>query len=206
MRSSIYINSVFINCPFDTDYGALLEALIFAVYDCGFIARCSLETVDSGEVRINKIVKLIAKCKYGIHDISRTELDTRSKLPRFNMPLELGLFLGACAFGNGKQKKKVCLVLDKSRYRFQKFCSDISGQDISAHKGRPAKAIILVRDWLRSHTKDKIPTGQLIVRRYAQFRKSMPEMCRALKLDHRSIGYSDYITLVNLWLKENKSF
>jgi len=32
------------------------------------------------------------------HDISRTELNEHS-LPRFNMPLELGLFLGASRFG-----------------------------------------------------------------------------------------------------------
>src|SRR5262249_5963635 len=30
-------------------------------------------------------------CKYGIHDISRTEVTSASGLPRFNMPLELGV-------------------------------------------------------------------------------------------------------------------
>jgi hypothetical protein len=45
-----------------------------------------------------RIFKLIEGCQFGIHDISRTELDTDSQLPRFNMPLELGMFLGAQRF------------------------------------------------------------------------------------------------------------
>lgn len=54
-----------------------------------------LEINDAGDQRIDKINNIIKECKIGIHDISRTELDDHSNLPRFNMPLELGLFLGA---------------------------------------------------------------------------------------------------------------
>jgi hypothetical protein len=60
-----------------------------AVHDCGFVARCTLEGSDSGEARIDKIPAIIAKCKFGVHDISHTELSKNIKLPRFNMPLEL---------------------------------------------------------------------------------------------------------------------
>jgi hypothetical protein len=37
---------------------------------------------------------MIAECDFSIHDISRVELDDHSRLPRFNMPLELGADLG----------------------------------------------------------------------------------------------------------------
>jgi len=74
------------------------------------IARCALEADDSGDVRIEKILAIIDQCKLGIHDISRTELNEHS-LPRFNMPLELGLFLGASRFGQGKTKK-ITLIVD----------------------------------------------------------------------------------------------
>jgi transcription initiation factor TFIIIB Brf1 subunit/transcription initiation factor TFIIB len=57
-----------------------------------------LEVSDASQVRIEKIAGIIAACKFGIHDISRTELDPTTHLPRFNMPLELGLFLGREAF------------------------------------------------------------------------------------------------------------
>lgn len=89
-----------------------MEALVFAIHDCGYIARSALEAEDSAEVRMDKIAKIIKDCRYGIHDISRTEVAADTGLPRFNMPLELGL------------------ILDRARYRYQQFCSDIAGQDI----------------------------------------------------------------------------
>ena len=126
-----YANSVFINCPFDAAHRTLHYALVFAVYDCGSIPRSAQEVVDAVEVRIDKILRLIRESKFGIHDISLTEADTRTGLPRFNMPLELGLFLGAKAFGRGKQRQKGTLVLERRRYLYQRYCSDIAGQDIS---------------------------------------------------------------------------
>jgi hypothetical protein len=203
MPAPRYEESVFINCPFDTKYGALLDALVFAVHDCGFVARCAQEIRDTGQVRIDKIVKLVEQCKFGIHDISRTEPDRQSGLPRFNMPLELGIFLGAKAFGDRRQKQKVCLVLDKEPYRYQKFCSDIAGQDPSAHNNDPAAAITVVRDWLRTHTRFIIPSGSKIVERYAQFRKALPAMCKKVDLEPGKLIFNDYTTLVVEWLKEN---
>ena len=198
-----YEESVFINCPFDTKYGALLDALVFAVHDCGFVARCAQEIRDTGQVRIEKIVKLVEQCKFGIHDISRTEPDRQSGLPRFNMPLELGIFLGAKAFGNRRQKQKVCLVLDTEQYRYQKFCSDIAGQDPSAHNNDPGAAVIVVRDWLRTHTRFVIPNGSKIVERYAQFRNALPAMCKKADLEPGKLIFNDYTALVVEWLKEN---
>jgi hypothetical protein len=45
---------VFINCPFDTGYQPIFSAIVFAVFDLGFVARCSLEDDDAGEVRLRK--------------------------------------------------------------------------------------------------------------------------------------------------------
>jgi hypothetical protein len=109
-----------------------------------------LEIYNSGQVRIEKIFKLIENCQFDIHDISRTELDVESKLPRFNMPLELGMFLGAQRFGAGRHKNKNCLILDREPYRYQQFLSDISGQDIAAHGGDATALIAKVRDWLNT--------------------------------------------------------
>src|SRR5437764_6982536 len=103
MPAADYDLNVFVNCPFDDSYRAIFEALIFAIHDCGYIARCALEVSDASEVRIEKIAKIIAACRFGIHDISRTDLDNTTALPRFNMPLELGIFLGAKRFGRAEQ-------------------------------------------------------------------------------------------------------
>ena len=86
--------NVFINCPFDDTYLPLFRTIIFTVHDMGFRARCALEASNAGNVRIDKIQNIIAECKYSIHDLSRTQLDRRHRLPRFNMPLELGIDLG----------------------------------------------------------------------------------------------------------------
>jgi len=123
-----YDRSVFINCPFDSRYLPLLHAVTFAVLDCGFFARSALEVEDGGEVRIRKLMRIIRESRYGIHDISRVQLDSRNRLPRFNMPLELGLFLGAQEFGAREQRTKRSLILDRDRYRYQRFCSTSRGR------------------------------------------------------------------------------
>lgn len=130
-----YEHCVFVNCPLDETYRPIFESIVFAIHSCGYVARCALEVDDGSEVRIEKIAKIIAECRFGVHDISRTEPDSETGLPRFNMPLELGMFLGAKRYGRAKQKQKTCLILDLDRYRFQKFISDIAGQDIAAHGG-----------------------------------------------------------------------
>lgn len=199
-----YTESVFINCPFDTDYGALLDAIVFAVHDCGFVARCALELQDTGEVRITRLLALIGACRFGIHDISRTELDAVNHLPRFNMPLELGLFLGAKNFGPARQQTKVCLVLDTEKYRYQKFCSDIAGRDPAAHGGDPAAAITVVRNWLRPHATGAIPGGARIVERYAAFRTALPAMIAEAELDPLPLPFPDYAGLVTAWLQASR--
>lgn len=109
--------SVFINCPFDNSYDLIFQALIFTVFHCGCVARSALEESNAGEPRFEKIVRLIRDAQFGIHDISRTELDEETGLPRFNMPLELGLFLGAMRFERGRRHKKLCLIIDTEPYR-----------------------------------------------------------------------------------------
>jgi hypothetical protein len=193
--------SVFINCPFDDAYRPLFEATVFTVAHCGFAPRCALETVDAAGTRIDRIMDLIGKCPLGIHDISRTESEPVSGLPRFNMPFELGLFLGARRFGNRQQKAKNCLILDTERYRYQKFLSDIAGQDIDAHGNDPAKAITKVRDFLRTHSGGRrLPGGAVIKRDFAQFEIRKPVICAALELDPGELTFVDFAYLVAHYL------
>ena len=204
MRSE-YELSVFINCPFDAAYRKLFHAIIFTAHDCGYIARSALELTDTSQVRVNKILKIISQCRIGIHDISRTELDAKSKLPRFNMPLELGMFLGAKEYGNKTQRRKICLVLDRSRDRYQRFCSDIAGQDIAAHDRKIPIAINAVRDFLRSAAPSNvlIPGARRIEQRYATFCAALPAFCRALGQSKDKLTFRDYTTFVARWLKHH---
>ena len=175
------------------------------MFDCNFRARCALEDQDCGDVRLDKILRIIKQCKYGIHDISRTELCKQNKLPRFNMPLELGLFLGAKRFGSNPQNKKVCLIMDKHKYRYQKFISDLAGQDILSHDNEPKKAIELITNWLRNTSGliKIIPSGKKIHQRYQAFEKKLPKLCKTFKMNKKDIGFIDYSNLVSEWIKQN---
>ncbi len=112
-------HNVFINCPFSDDFRPLFEGIVFAVVDCGFQPRCALEADDGGEVRVDKIARIIRECRFGVHDISVMEVDSGAGLARLNMAFELGLFLGARRFGGPKVRDKIALILDRDRYRYQ---------------------------------------------------------------------------------------
>jgi hypothetical protein len=200
-----YDRNVFINCPFDDQYQPLLHAIVFAVLDCGFFARSALEVDDGGEVRIHKIKQIIRECRIGIHDISRVELDPVNGLPRCNMPLELGLFLGAQAFGSGKQREKRALILDSERWRYQTFCSDIAGQDIRAHGNDPARAIAAVRAMLATASGGiaRIPGPATIFERYVSFNAELPALCRALFVRPSDLQFVELRSLMAAWLQRH---
>jgi hypothetical protein len=197
-----YATSVFINCPFDGLYKPLFEATLFAVIDCGFLPRCALEIDDGSQVRMEKIFDMVAACRFGVHDISRIGLDPANGLPRFNMPFELGIFLGAKRYGGREQKKKVGLILDRERFRYQAFLSDIAGQDIREHGDDPTRMISIIRNWLRSASgRADIPGGSTIQARYHLFRENLPSLCRQLKAREDELTFTDYIWLVTEWLR-----
>ena len=200
-----YDTSVFINCPFDPAYRPLFEAVVFATFNCGFIPRCTLEVEDSSQVRIEKIVTLIGQSRLAIHDISRTELDGTFGLPRFNMPLELGIFLGAKAFGSRTQRRKAALVLDVDRYRYQKYISDLAGQDIRAHAENPETVIHQVRDFLSAHSPPGIvlPGGASLVDRYRTFQEALEHNRRALRIHAEDLTFRDFLTLTVSWVDAN---
>lgn len=204
MQSKDYASNVFINCPFDGLYVELRNAMIFAIFDCGFIPRCALEEDNGGHVRFDKIKRLIFDSKFGIHDISRTEVDKDSNLPRFNMPLELGVFIGASRYGDTKQKNKNILILDRDPYRYQAFISDIAGQDIRSHNGEQTQLISHVRNWLNTESRRKtIPGGIDIHGRYLRFTNDLPIICKNLNLAVNEVTYNDYCNFVSDWLKLN---
>ena len=66
---------VFVNCPFDVEFDDKFKAMIFAISACGFKVRCAREMDDAGEVRLEKLYAIIGQSRFGIHDLSRVELD-----------------------------------------------------------------------------------------------------------------------------------
>jgi hypothetical protein len=120
------------------------------------------------------------------------------------MPFELGLFLGARRFGAKRQRDKQCLVLEAERYRYQKYLSDIAGQDIRQHDNEPAKAVGAVRDWLaasRSKSARPLPGATAIMRHYEEFRANLPAMLRAADLEPAELGFFDRANLMAQFLE-----
>ncbi len=199
-----YDRNVFINCPFDAAYAPIFEAIVFAVKDAGFEPRSALERLDSSQMRLHKIVQLIRNSRYSIHDLSRTELDATTALPRFNMPLELGIDLGCKAFSRVHARKSL-LIFDSEQYRFQKYLSDIGGQDIHRHGNHAKSAVARVRDWLRAESGlTTIPGGGAIYERYLQFRRDLPALCTRMRLDLEELAFADLIAMMSLWLERHR--
>jgi hypothetical protein len=122
------------------------------------------------------------------------------------MPLELGMYLGARRYGDKKQKIKTCLVLDRERYRYQIYISDIAGQDIRNHNNDPYEIINIVRNWLRNQSgRTTIIGGAEIRTRYNIFIDDLPRLCDALHLTVDELIFNDYKTIIEEWLIENYS-
>ena len=196
--------SVFINCPFDDKYRPLFRAMVFTTIVCGYTPRCALDATDGGEVRLSKIAKLIEACDWAIHDISRVEV-VAGDLPRFNMPLELGVHLGAKLFGDMRQRRKRALILDADKHRYDQILSDISGQDIESHAGNIDDMIGCVRNWLSEHRPDNTPPLRgvaVLQREFARFKTEVVALLKTAELDKLSrLTHSDYVFAVRLWLE-----
>jgi len=198
-----YNSSVFINCPFDPEYQPLFRALVFTIQACGFYARCALEVDDSGETRAEKLIRLIRGSRYGIHDISRTEVNAH-QLPRFNMPYEFGVFVGLKHSAEPSQRKKVVLVLDREPHRYHEFLSDIAGQDIRSHGSEPAELIRQVRHWLQSQVERDLSGAGQLVTNYQLFISEVPRTLAKLGKSVEDLNnYRDFHWLVADWLATN---
>ncbi|WP_309730742.1 hypothetical protein [Sphingomonas sp. SORGH_AS_0438] len=184
---------MFINCPFDLEYKPIFNAMVYTVVRSGYRARCALETDDAAENRLGKIIKIIGECRYGIHDISRTEAGGDPPLPRFNMPLELGLWLGAHHLGRPDQAGKKCIVFDREQYRYLRYISDIGGQDIHSHDGNIDKLISELAAWLR-HLPGGVHAGggQAILREYRAFEELLPLLSAQKDMTPEELLFADF--------------
>jgi hypothetical protein len=199
-----FSRNVFINCAFDAQFQPIFHAIVFAVVRSGFRARCALETEDAAENRFAKIQNIVEQCRYGIHDLSRTESGGNPPLPRFNMPLELGLFFGAKRYGDDEQRRKRVLILDTEQYRYQRFISDIAGQDIRAHESDPARAIEMVATWLRTQSRSaSVPGGRRIAQEFAEFQSHLPAILETRQLVEAEVSFGDYVTITTEWIAES---
>ncbi len=68
--------------------------------------------------RLDSIIKLIEQSEYSVHDLSCIE--SSRGVPRFNMPVELGLALYRTRSANGKHQ---VFIFESKRFRTQRSTS-----------------------------------------------------------------------------------
>jgi hypothetical protein len=133
---------VFINIRFDRRGEWLYLALIAGIVGVGLNPRSVVEVPRTRD-RLQRVFNLIRSCPYSIHDLSCVDLSGtgRFRVPRFNMPFELGL-----AVAWGLQRKHEWAVFECVSYRLTRSLSDLNGYDQYTHRGLPEGVLEVVAD------------------------------------------------------------
>jgi hypothetical protein len=200
-----YDLNVFINCPFDDSYEPLFRAMVFTIFSSGFIPHCA-KGESNQNLRFQRIIELVGECRYGLHDLSRIEL---GQLPRNNMPLELGVFIGCQRFGASFDYEKEYLILDSDAHRYNQHTSDVKADDAEYHHNEPTQIIERVRNWLANRPyRDRsqpIPGADWLIERYERFLTEAPFLCEELFLSFERLLFPEYSTIVTDWLLKQQA-
>lgn len=113
------IESVFLNIPYDEAFERLYIAYIVGLTQLGLRINAALAVPNQG--RLDTIIKLNEQSEYTVHHLSCIE--SSRGVPRFNMPVELGLALYPSRSANGKHQ---VFIFESKRFRTQRSTSDVS--------------------------------------------------------------------------------
>ena len=126
--------------------------------------------LDGNQIRI---LKLIQECAYSIHDLSRVELDAKApRVPRFNMPFELGLAVAQ----NVRNRQETWYVCETVPHRVGKSLSDLNGTDVRIHGGTVRGVFGALCDVFVRKTRQ--PSVQEMYRIYLALRRNLPTIMR----------------------------
>ena len=167
MASRKRIDSVFLNIPYDKEFENLYVAYIVGLTQLGLRVNVTLAVPNQG--RLETIIALIGKSNFSIHDLSRIE--TSKGIPRFNMPVELGLALYRSHATRGRHQ---VYVFESKPYRAQKSTSDINGIDPQIHRDTPKGVMAGLRNILRQP--GDVTTVPEMLSSYRAARRKLPEL------------------------------
>jgi hypothetical protein len=91
---------------------------------------------------LDRILELLAACRYSFHDLSRVQLSGGA--PRFNMPFEVGVAVATARWRPAHQ----WFLLEARPYRIQHTLSDLGGTDAYIHGDGPRRLLIALTDAL----------------------------------------------------------
>jgi hypothetical protein len=169
MASRKRTDSVFLNIPYDKEFEDLYVAYIVGLTQLGLRVNATLAVPNQG--RLETIIRLIGKSNVSIHDLSRDRLS--KGIPRFNMPLELGLALYRSHATKGRHR---VYVFESKPYRAQKSTSDINGIDPQIHHGTAKGVMAGLRNILRQP--GDVTTAPEMLRSYRAVSRKLLELKR----------------------------
>jgi hypothetical protein len=197
--------NVFINCPFDRRYDYFLRPILFTIVYFGFTPQIASQTTDSGEQRINKILSLILKSRYSVHDLSRIRSQRRGEFFRLNMPFELGIDYGCRRISSGYLRKKRFLVLGANPHDYKQALSDLGGVDAKSHRNDPQQAVLVLRNWFVEIVHlNKAPCASWIWEKFLDFSEyyyAERKKDGFSKQDLNTMPVREYIASIRHWLK-----
>lgn len=167
MRRRRHIESVFLNIPYDRRFEDLYLAYIVGLTQLGLRVNAAVGVPNQG--RLETIIGLIEESDFSIHDLSRIELS--KGIPRFNMPLELGLALYRSRVTRGRHR---VYVFERKAYRAQRSTSDINVIDPKIHNGTAKGVMAGLRNIFRQPG-DVTTVPEMLIS-YRAVRKRLPQL------------------------------
>ena len=131
-QDSVGPDEVFLNVPYDAAFERLFLAYFMGIAAFHLTPRTTIE-IPAARRRLDRIQTLLHQCRFSVHDISRVQSSrTQPRVPRFNMPFELGLAVIWSTMNPGRHSWFAC---DSERHRGLRSISDLTGTDINIHDG-----------------------------------------------------------------------
>lgn len=163
------INSVFLNIPYDTPFENLYLAYIVGLTQLGLRIKAALAVPNQG--RLNTIIDLIEGSDFSVHDLCRIEVSRG--VPRFNMPVELGLALYRSHATRGRHR---VFIFESRANRAQRSTSDVNGIDPQIHNGTPTGLMHALRNIFRQP--GDVTTVPEMLTSYRAVKQKLPQLRR----------------------------
>ena len=135
----------------------------------GLRVHAALAVPNQG--RLETIIELMEESKFSIHDLSRVEVSRG--VPRFNMPVELGLALYRSHTTKGKHR---VFIFETKAHRAQRSTSDVNGIDPQIHRGTPRGLMSALRNIFRQPG-DATTVPEMLAS-YRAVKRKLPELRR----------------------------
>ena len=174
------LSSIFINAPYGPEYEGLFLAYLVGSVSLGLTPRAAMETYDTSASRLMRIAHLIQGCRYSVHDLSVVSVGTSSGVPRFNMPLELGMAVMEQNRTLGEDSHR-WIVFDAITNRPDISISDLKGYEALNHDGFPEG---ILRELLGNLESTEPVTYPEMVQLLHDVRAALPDLYRETGSDH----------------------